>query len=370
MKGKLLVHLEAASHLDKGRAAARVWRVADIDGTPLENDATELLVRAGEDSALEVDLGYFVIDIRWRNGKASRYNCNVLSAVAQKVKVTAPAVGKSHNSVRDFTKPSAGGMFGSTQTHEVFVSDDRLDTWRFVCDRQRIEQQSQLPLTSLGFQRDQDIELSAGSRDERNWVEYWGGDGWAIASLPFSPSRDPDVCVLRSAPEGVPFMATTNPETAVMVDLIPAGNSESMRQYARSTYDELPVAQREALVQSNPIEACAFAYAEHDCFDSSRWIDLLAKAEGHANWLPDLSVILGWRLIMQSQSVEDKARARGMLESAMSAGVPFYAMGLKLLSEALAVLSGDDRDVATAEKMVRAVAMRTVATEAFTTVRP
>jgi hypothetical protein len=371
MMGALLIHLEASSQSDQERATARVRRVSDIDGTPDDSDGIDVLVRAGEDLLLEVDQGYFVIDVRWRNGKSSRFSSSVSGPDVRRIELIAPAfVRRTIAQARDFTRPSAGGMSSAAQTHEVFASDNHLDTWQFVCDRHRIEQQSQLPLASVGVERGEDIKLCAETPDERNWVEYWGGDGWAIASMPFSPRPELDACLLRSAPEGVPFVGTTNPETAVMVDLIPAGNTESMRTYARKSYETLSMPYKEDLVRSRPIEVCAFAYAEYDCFDSAPWIDLLAQIENHANWLPDLSVILGWRLVMQARSDEDVTTARRLLELGVRAGVPYYAMGVRLLLEALEILSAETDEFAQAEKMVEAVALRTVPTEAFTTVRP
>ncbi len=371
MKGKLLFHLEATSRSDHGPVTVQVRRVADDLGKSLDDDATEIFVRSGEDRTLSVDQGHFIVDVRWRNGRSARYNCAVLSEHAHRVLLVAPDVSrKTIAPGRDFTRPTAGGMSVSAPTHEVFVSDDRHDTWRFVCDRQRIEQQSQLPLASLGVERSNDIRLSAETPEERNWVEYWSGSGWAVASMPFSPDPESDICLLRSDPLGVPYVVTTDPESSVMVDLIPAGNSLSMRQYAKMAYDEFTADRRHALVRSRPIEACAFAYAEYDSFESARWISLLAEAERHANWLPDISVILGWRLLMRSRSLDERSLARNLLKRGMHAGVPYYAMGLRLLSEALDVLSIRDDELDRARAMVSKVAMRAVPTEAFTTVRP
>jgi phosphosulfolactate synthase (CoM biosynthesis protein A) len=73
---------------------------------------------------------------------------------------------------------------------------------------------------------------------------------------------------------------------------------------------------------------------------------------------------------MQSRNQEQRQAASTVLEKAVDAGVPYYAMGVRLLSEALGIVSEESERMGKAARLVQAVALRTVATEAFTTVRP
>jgi hypothetical protein len=247
------------------------------------------------------------------------------------------------------------------------VSDDKSDSWSFLCDRDRLSHQSNLSTSTLPAPRDENFTLSPRDANERNWVKYWADDGWTVSSLPFDDFQD-ESCILRSAPEGVPFIAGSDPDIASMVDLLPAGNSEAMRRYAAVSFAECSLVAKEKMISSLPLGLCAFAYAEYDNFDSAPWISLLPHMKLHAEWLPDISVILGWRCLMRAQSQEDWNKATKLLDTAVSVGVPYYALGVKLLAEALTLTASRGEHQGRGAQKVRAVAARTIATEAFTTV--
>ncbi len=369
---EMVVQFRDTPEASDSRVATRVRFIADINGEFVDEWQRDFRLSAGDSHAIEVTAGHYSVEAFWRNGRSASYSCFVPQDGSGSVVLVSPSYTRVSKSLeRDFSRPSAGGMSrrgkGVPPSFEVFVSDDKSDSWSFLCDQERLSYQSNLSTSSLPAPRDENVTLSARDGKERNWVKYWADDEWTVSSLPFDDHQD-ERCILRSAPEGVPFIASSDPDIASMVDLLPAGNSEAMRRYAAVSFDECSQAAKEKMISSRPLGLCAFAYAEYDNFDSAPWISLLPHMKRHTEWLPDISVILGWRCLMRAQSREDWNKATKLLDTAVSVGVPYYALGVKLLAEAFTLTAGRAEHQGPDAQKVRAVAAKTIATEAFTTV--
>ncbi|QFY62809.1 hypothetical protein FZ934_20870 (plasmid) [Rhizobium grahamii] len=359
------------------RVSAQIRKVAELDGEPSGEWRDEFRLRMGDFKQLHLGAGHYVVDAMWRNGKSTSYRCVVQSDRDTQLNLRAPSLRReSTTSDRDFSRPSAGGMTrratasAYVKTYDVFAADDAADTWSFVTDQERIAGQTTLSSQTPPLERSKDLRLENIFSAERHWIKYWTDDGWTVSSLPFDPGIADETCILRSAPAGVPFVIMADPDAAVMADLLPAGNSDAMRRYAAATFDELSEADRLQLARTRPLEVCAFAYAEHENFHQEKWVTMLGNMPSHQKWLSDISVILGWRRLMVARNREEWSYACQTLISAVEVGVPYYSMGVKLLSDAFAMLAGMEGDNYSnyAEK-TRSVAARAVPTEAFTTVR-
>jgi hypothetical protein len=369
---EMIVKFRDTPEASDSRVSTRVRFIADVNGEFVDEWQRDFRLSAGDSHAIEVNAGHYSVEAFWRNGRSASYSCFVPQDGSGNVVLVSPSYTRVPRSPeRDFSRPSAGGMSrrgkGAPPAFEVFVSDDNTDSWSFLCDRDRLSHQSNLSTSTLPAPRDVNFTLSPRDAKERNWVKYWADDEWTVSSLPFDDYQE-ESCILRSAPEGVPFIASSDPDIASMVDLLPAGNSEAMRRYAAVSFGECSPAAIETMISSRPLGLCAFAYAEYDNFDNANWIGLLPHMKRHAGWLPDISVILGWRCLMRAQSQDDWNNAKNLLDSAVSVGVPYYALGVKLLAEAFTLTESRAEHQGSDAQKVRAVAAKTIASEAFTTV--
>ncbi len=191
-------------------------------------------------------------------------------------------------------------------------------------------------------------------------------NSWAVSSLP--PSSRDEV-VLRSDPVELPYIAASDPDLGVMTDLLPAGNTEAAHRYASVAYAHARNHHLEHMLLHQPLALCAFAYAEYETFNASEWTKALEAAATPYGDIPDIFVLLGWRMLMAARSEDDWCKAGSLFERAVQVGVPFYSLGVRLLAEGLTMIAPSFPGHERSATLVRSVAARIVPTEAFTTVR-
>lgn len=374
MTSHLTIKLSDGSGQPGEKVAARLRRIATLDGVLVHGEEANFRLAMGSSREMELPPGRYVVETSWRSGEIVSSDCVVypdhvshldLQPVRKK-RVPRP-------SDRDFTRASAGGMFNRSSpaldehAYSVFASVD--DSWSFVCDRHLIERHSTLSAEHQPALRSTDLTLRPMASAGRNWVMYWGLNDWMVSSLPFDCFAGGETVVLRSEPEALPFVAGIDTDAAIIADMLPSGNSDLAHRYAAGASADLSPDTVDEMVALRPLEVCAFAYAECENFEDDRWLRILAHTDIHSSWLPDISVILGWRGLMQARSDEDLIKAGELLERAVQVGVPYYSRGVKLLSEGLTLLSEMRTEHLKSAQRVKSVAAKTVATEAFTSVR-
>jgi hypothetical protein len=261
----------------------------------------------------------------------------------------------------DSGKDYGGGFYS------VFASETPEATWKLLCDHNEIERRTSITPEHRPVRRAEDLSVPFSKGLKRSWVVYWACDHWSVSSLP-AAETEKRATVLRSNPDGVPFVGVVDPDMGVMTDLLPAGNAEAARRYASSTYRDIFGKRLDEMIASRPLEICAFAYAEYEKLSDNPWTEALAVVAKCHPWLPDAFIILGWRALMTAKSGDDWNTAGELFESAVRNGVPYYNFGVRLLSEGLSLLATELPRHKASAKLVCSVSARTVRSEAFTTV--
>lgn len=353
------------------RVAARVRRI-DIDGDYGDDWFRDLRIAPDEATTLEIDPGHYVFEAFWRDGRLTTQQCVIGTSSSELVLVPPRRRREPKPSDRDFSRPSAGGMFLSSRSstganpHTVFRSD--LETWTLLSDTQRIESESKMTNEHIPVRRQQDVKIQSDICGARHWVVYCAADAWMLSSLPFTGAGNEGV-TLRVDPQELPFIKASDPDLGMMTDMLPAGNAEAAHRYASVAYTHAQSNDLRHIISTRPLELCAFAYAEHDLFAESAWTTALASSEDWHGLISDISVLKGWRLLMTAKGTDDWRRAGMLFERAVETGVPYYSLGVKLLAEGLTMIASSMPEHDRSAELVRAVASRVIPSEAFTTVR-
>lgn len=354
------------------RVPARLRRI-DIDGGQEDDWFQDLRIAPEETTTLDIDPGHYVVEAFWRDGRLTTQQCLIGSSSSELVLVPPLRRREPKPFDRDFSQPSAGGMSWSSRRStgghlpSVFMSN--IKTWSLLCDPKRIERESQVTTTEhLPVRRQQDLQLSSDSQTSRNWVVYWASDAWALSSLPFTGAKDEEV-TLRADPHQLPFIKASDPDMGVMTDMLPAGNSEAAHRYASVAYTHAQSHDLERIISMRPLELCAFAYAEYESFAEGSWTKALSSAAERHGSISDISVLVGWRMLMTAKDQDDWKAAGRLFEKAVQIGVPYFSLGVRLLAEGLTMIAPSLPDHEQSAGLVRSVAARVVPTEAFTTVR-
>lgn len=375
MTTQIIIKVPADIGMPGETVATRLRKLAETDGSVTSEKPRDFRLPLGQSRTLDVAPGRYVVETSWRTGDITYEDCLAAPDTQVHVEVySSPRRRAAKVSDRDFTRASAGGMLGrpspalDEHSCSVFDSAGVSDSWAFVCDRHQLEQRSSLSAEHQPARRSNDLNLRP--RDSaRNWVMFWGADSWMVSSLPIDNLAGNAFAILRSSPDSLPFVTVSDAETSVLADMLPSGNSEAAHRYAIGAAEELSLEMIEMMAEHRPLELCAYGYAECENFHDDKWPKALSRAMRHQGWLPDITVILGWRALMQSRTESELDEAGRLLETAVSAGVPFYSRGVRLLSEALLLISDLRSEHACSASRVKAVAAKTVRTEAFTSVR-
>lgn len=127
--------------------------------------------------------------------------------------------------------------------------------------------------------------------------------------------------------------------------------------------------------QSNPYAAAAGAYmiaiSDDDMNDEqASWMDNLTE---RFNWLPDGPIAQGYRLLRRTvKGTEDFYLARHLLFSASERGLPYFSIGLTLLTEALnflVLVYPDDKEAKSHLAAAVSAQLACVSNEAFCTLQ-
>lgn len=365
-------------HHEADRVPVRVRRLSDLEGRTVQDWSIDVRLSERRGKKLRVDPGHYLVESFWRHGRLTTNHCVVKDGEAAAVVLERPSAPRGEKSPhRDFTQPSAGGMFrpgshppGDGPAIGLFRSERSRSTWALLQDRGMIETATQISADGRPLHRTDDMPLVGnGGIGCRDWVAYWASDSWAVSSIP--SAGDSEVpALLRSNPAEQPFVAVSDPDVVVMTDLLPAGNSEAACRYSSATFADLKRRDLAFMVASRPLGVCAFAYGVYQADEEHGWITALEGMVTEQAWLPDVAAILGWRTLM---AVGDRGGkwelAGGLFERAIEAGVPYYSLGVRLLAEGLTMIAAGLPEHADSAALARSFAARIVPTEAFTTVR-
>jgi hypothetical protein len=356
------------------RVSARLRRLSDVGGGAVDDKSLDMRLAGNRPKTIRAEPGYYLLEAYWRNGRLTTHQCFVNPTGITKFVIAAPSKQRrSQAAVRDFSQPSAGGMFRTSSrnvedgnAYAVFSSMPAVPTWDLLCSTEEIGQKSFVISEHRPIRRSVDISMHPAKGAERSWVLYWAREHWSVCSLPTVGGAKS--MVLRSNPKGVPFVSVSDPDVSVMTDLLPAGNAEAARRYAFSMFKDMTKDDLDRMVLALPLAVCAFAYAEHENSSDLLWTKAIENMAEHQPLIPDISIILGWRTLVTAKNQDGWMAAGDLFERAVAAGVPYFSLGVRLLAEGLTMLTAEHPRHGTSAKLVRSVAARTVRSEAFTTV--
>jgi hypothetical protein len=123
---------------------------------------------------------------------------------------------------------------------------------------------------------------------------------------------------------------------------------------------------------ANPLAACAAAYAGLALFDASlqeRWDSWLPNLMDRFPWLPDGAVVHARRMMLRPHSSDPSNALLGALRKAVSAGLPYYGVGLQLLRDMLHMLAVDHDEARLMLERVAPAAARLDPRQLFTVLR-
>ena len=95
----------------------------------------------------------------------------------------------------------------------------------------------------------------------------------------------------------------------------------------------------QSLLFENPIKAVILGYYLLRIEDGNRYQKLLKQLVNQVDWLPDLPVILAWKLLRASKPEVDSIRQ--YLLEAVKRGIPIYSQGLQILFDGLRLIKQD-----------------------------
>lgn len=354
--------------------STRLRRVADARGVATDDCASDIRVSAGTTKTIDVEPGHYLIEACWRNGSVTTQRCSVGASDVTELLLNAPKKSRrTQSQARDFSHPSAGGMFrgaGRTavdgEAYSIFVSEHANATWTLLRDYENIASKVQLPSHGRPATRSVDLAVRHAGGSARSWLVYWTCDRLSVSSLPTGGWKE-EGTVLRSDPDNMPFVAVSDPDMGTMTDMLTIDDDEAARRYAAATFVDLADGIVE-MIDARPLEICAFAYADRDNFADSSWATTLEVVADRHPWLSDACIILGWRVLMTAKDSRDWEKAGDLFERAVEVGVPYYSLGVRLLSEGLTTLAAETSRHGESARLVRTLAARTVRSEAFTTV--
>ena len=374
MTHKLTVSFERGSGAD--RLSARIRRIANADGIVTDDCAIDLRLLDERPRTIEAEAGKYYIEACWRDGSTTRQLCSVGSSGVSEVLLRVPKKRRRiQSAVRDFSQPSAGGMFrkssrsqSSGPPYKVLSLDEGSSTWTALCTRSEIRTKAGLLSDARPPDRGKDLPVQHIEKGDRNWLVYWAADGWFLSSLPIH-GGETGHALLRSGPDGLPFVAVEEPEMGMMADMLAIGDAEAARRYAAATYADYSSEEPDGRSIKSPLAICAFAYAVRDDFSDHSWVSSLEPMVGLSQRFPDVSVILWWHALVTAQSDQGWTIAGELFEQAVKSGVPYYSLGIRLLAEGLTMLAAEKAAHEQSAKLVRSLAARTVPSETFTTVK-
>ena len=364
-----------APETDEDRVSARLRRIADLRGEATHDDARDIRVLAGHSRTIEAEPGHYLLEVCWRDGNITTCRSFVQELESTEFLLTSPRKKRrTQTAARDFSQPSAGGMFrglGRTvpqgESYAVFSSEQAAATWTLLRDRAEIERLAPISSEGRPLHRLEDVTVQLGEGSARSWLVYWACDHWSVSSLPTAASEEAPT-VLRFDPNGLPFVAVTDPDMRMMTDMLPGGDAEAARRYASTTYKDLANGDIQQMISARPLEICAFAYADYENSSESSWGSTLKTLADYHPWLSDVCVILGWQNLMKAKDESGWVTAGQLFERAVEAGVPYYSLGVRLLAEGLTMLAIEAPQHEASAKLVCSLAAKIVRSEAFTTI--
>ena len=344
-------------------------------GNETHDLARDIRVSAGHSRTVKAEPGHYLLEACWRDGDVTTYRCFVQALKISELLLTGPKrQRRTQAAARDFSLPSAGGMFrglGRTvppgELYAVFSSEQAEATWTLLQDHAEIKRRAPISVEGRPLNRSEDVTLHLGQGTARSWLVYWARDHWSVSSLPPAASKEKHT-VLRSNPDGLPFVAAIDPDLRMMTDMLSGGNAEAARRYASATYADLSRDDIQEMISVRPLAICAFAYADYENYSELSWASSLETLAERHPWISDVCIILGWRTLMTAKDDRDWKTAGDLFERAVEIGVPYYSLGIRLLAEGLTMLLPAASRHKAAAKVVCSVAAKTVRSEAFTTV--
>lgn len=357
------------------RIPMRIRRLQPLEEST-EDWVTDVRAPGEGPTTVNVEPGQYLVEALWRNGRVTTKRCIVGKHPTAVVLSRGSRQMTSRSAVRDFSQPSAGGMFRPTGASDspyflkVIPTSGNWTTWALLVDSHEIEKQSGVSTESLPAPRSGDMQVHGLRGADRSWVVYWACDHWAMSSLPStSDGKCEPTALLRSDPIDLPFLSVVDPDIGTMTDLLPAGNAEAAHRYASLTIKEFGDVFRDCTERRHPLEFCAFAYAEREHASNRAWApEHRSLLESFVD-IPDAFVLLGWETLLNDRDDQAWNRAGSYFSRAIDTGVPFYSMGVRLLAEGLTMISASIESYGPAAAIARSASARVVPSEAFTTVR-
>jgi hypothetical protein len=356
---QLTVEFPTSPWGDDDRVALRWERIADADAKPVDGDDGKGHLVRGALLALDVRPGYHVVEASWRNGRLTRHQ-TYIDPDERAVITIHPGIIKGSADKSGSTVDGIG--------HAVVRSPNGPESWRYLEYMNRTRCDIDESAEGLLGSRVSDQNFMQTDDTGRSWVAYRNGNDILLASLPFMAGSDHGAsAVLRARPAGLPNLGLFGGDDAVMSDLLLSGNSLAEQCFAAATLavsGSLPT----MALRERPLPFCAYVFPALDTNGDAR-LSALETADIDPRWPPDLLIVLGWSKLFISRNGERIGESLHLLRIAVEAGVPFYSRSVRLLHEALSVLSQmtkvDEELVSLASRM----AHRTIPTETFTTVR-
>lgn len=324
---QLIVKFPASPWGEDDRVMFKWFRVADLESNLLHEEQKDGYLACGESLSLDAEPGIYLVDVTWRSGRFSRHQVTVWTSNPGTVEIC-PSTDD---------KKARGAAARKGPSHAVVRSQHGPESWRYLEYKNKLR--SDISEASGGqiAHRIFDQTLAhSGDDSKRDWLVYKNDHKLFMAALPFAAgSGHGTSAVLRSHPEGLPYLAFSGGDDSVMGDLLRSGNSGSEQAFARVTLSSSKRSPEQHLLE-DPLSFCAYVFPALDVADAR--LAVLESADMDPRWPPDLFIALGWRKVFAARTKQEHADALHLIKVGVDAGVPYYSRSVRLLSEAVHVL--------------------------------